>query len=68
MKNAFKDWITNILAIMIATGGTVLFFLDRMDFWPEFVGCIIIGIVLLFTNGKTLRELAIKYINKLINK
>lgn len=68
MKNALKDWITNIFAIILWSVSSTLFFMDKLDFWPKYLGCIIIGSVLLFLNIKTMRELAIKYINKLINK
>ena len=66
MKNAFKDWITNILAIIVWVGGTTLFFMGKLDIWPEWIGCIIVGAILLFLNIKTMRQLLIKYINKKI--
>lgn len=67
MKNALKEWITNIFAIILWSVSTTLFFLSRLDLWPEYLICLVVGVTLLFTNGKTLRELAIKYINKKIS-
>ena len=66
MKNAFKDWVTNIFALIIWAGSTVLFFMAKMEFWPKYLGCLIVGSVFLFLNIKTMRELAIKFINKKI--
>ena len=66
MKNAFKDWITNIFAVIIWSVSTTLFFMDKMELWPRYVVSLIIGSVFLFLNIKTMRELLIKYINKKI--
>lgn len=66
MKNAFKDWLTNIFAIILWSVSSTLFFMDKLEFWPKYLGCLIIGAVLLFLNIKTMKELLIKYINNKI--
>ena len=67
MKKAFKDWITNIVGIIIwGVASYVKFFtVTDVSFW-EYVGYMAIGFSFLFVDSKVIREWIVKYINKKI--
>jgi hypothetical protein len=65
MKKAFKDWVTNIFAIIVWIASTYLFIIDKLE-TNKFLILIGVGFILLFIHSGTIWTLLKKYINKKI--
>jgi hypothetical protein len=67
MKNAMKDWITNIVAILLWGISTyAYFFTDKEMKFLVYIGVMMLGFSFLFIDSKQIRALIIKFVNKRI--
>jgi hypothetical protein len=68
LRNNIKDWITDIIGLVIWIVAIVLFYLGRVILWPDFIILMIIGGVFFLLPDKLLTDMLQKFIGKKLDK
>jgi hypothetical protein len=68
LRNNIKDWITDIIGLVIWIVAIILFYLGRVILWPDFIILMIIGGVFFLIPDKLLTDMLQKFIGKKLDK
>jgi hypothetical protein len=68
LRENIKDWITDIIGLVIWIVAIVLFYLGRVILWPDFIILMIIGGVFFLIPDKLLTDMLQKFIGKKLDK
>jgi hypothetical protein len=68
LRENIKDWITDIIGLVIWIVAIVLFYLGRVILWPDFIILMIIGGVFFLLPDKLLTDMLQKFIGKKLDK